>query len=132
MSPAQVSGGTRRIYNRGHDTAFEAHPLPTPTAVRSFYIYILSNASRTLYVGVTNDLVRRVWEHRQGAKPGFTAKYHVTQLVWFEETVNVAAAIAREKQIKGWKREKKIALVSATNPQWRDLAEEEGFFTSIR
>jgi putative endonuclease len=67
-----------------------------------------------------------------GAKPGFTARYHVTQLVWFEETVNVAAAIAREKQIKGWKREKKIALVSAINPQWRDLAEEEGFFTPIR
>lgn len=100
--------------------------------MRSFYVYILSNASRTLYVGVTNDLVRRVWEHRQRTGPGFTAKYHVTQLVWFEETVNIAAAIAREKQIKGWKREKKIALVSATNAQWKDLAEEEGFFTPIR
>lgn len=100
--------------------------------MRSFYIYIMSNASRTLYVGVTNDLVRRMWEHKQRTVPGFTARYHVTQLVWFEETVNVAAAIAREKQIKGWKREKKIALVSATNPEWRDLAEEEGFFTPIR
>ncbi|HEV7589538.1 MAG TPA: GIY-YIG nuclease family protein [Longimicrobium sp.] len=100
--------------------------------MRSFYVYVLSNASRTLYVGVTNDLVRRVWEHKQGSVPGFTSKYHVTQLVWFEQTINIAAAVAREKQLKGWVRAKKVALVSATNPQWRDLAEEEGFFASIR
>ena len=100
--------------------------------MRSYYIYILSNASRTLYVGVTNDLVRRVWEHKQGSVPGFTSKYHVTQLVWFEETINIAGAIAREKQLKGWLRKKKVALVSKTNPEWRDLAAEEGFFASIR
>jgi putative endonuclease len=98
----------------------------------SYYVYILSNASRTLYVGVTNDLVRRVWEHKQGSVPGFTSKYHVTQLVWFEETINIAGAIAREKQLKGWVRKKKVALVSETNPEWRDLAAEEGFFASIR
>ena len=99
--------------------------------MRSFYVYMLSNASRTLYVGVTNDLVRRVWEHKQGSVPGFTSKYHVTQLVWFEETINIAGAIAREKQLKGWLRKKKVALVSKTHPEWRDLA-EEGFFASIR
>jgi putative endonuclease len=100
--------------------------------MRSFYVYILSNASRTLYVGVTNDLVRRTWEHKQGAVPGFAAKYHVTRLVWFEETINIAAAIAREKQIKSWVRAKKVALVSATNPKWRDIAEDDGFFSPIR
>jgi putative endonuclease len=100
--------------------------------MRSYYVYILSNASRTLYVGVTNDLVRRVWEHKQGSIPGFPSKYHVTQLVWFEETINIAAAIAREKQLKSWVRKKKVALVSKTNPEWRDLAAEEGFFASIR
>src|SRR5215210_4562670 len=99
--------------------------------MRSFYVYIMSNASRTLYVGVTNDLVRRTWEHKEGAVPGFASRYHVTRLVWFEETINIAAAIAREKQIKSWVRAKKVALVSAINPQWRDIAEDEGFFASI-
>jgi putative endonuclease len=73
-----------------------------------------------------------MWEHKEKAGDGFTATYNVTQLVWFEETVNVAAAIAREKQIKGWRREKKIALVSAANPMWHDLTADEGFFRSIR
>jgi putative endonuclease len=107
-------------------------PSDPHSPMRSFYVYILSNASRTLYVGVTNDLVRRVWEHKQGSIPGFTSKYHVTQLVWFEETINIAAAVAREKQIKSWLRAKKVALVSASNPKWRDLTAEEGFFASIR
>ena len=97
-----------------------------------FYVYILSNASRTLYVGMTNDLVRRVWEHKNKAAPGFTVRYHVSQLVWFEETVNSAAAIAREKQIKGWTRAKKLELVASMNPTWRDLSADEGFFRSIR
>lgn len=83
-------------------------------------------------MGVTNDLVRRMWEHRQKTGSAFAARYNITQLVWFEQTINVAAAIAREKQIKGWTRAKKIALVSAMNPTWRDLAEDERFFTSIR
>jgi len=64
--------------------------------------------------------------------PGFTAIYNVTQLIWYEETVNVTAAIAREKEIKGWNRAKKIALISRTNPSWRDLSSGEGFFASIR
>ena len=101
-------------------------------APHTYYVYILSNASRTLYVGVTNDLVRRMWEHKQKTGSEFAARYNVTQLVWFEQTINVAAAIAREKQIKGWTRAKKIALISSMNPEWRDLSEDEGFFTSIR
>jgi putative endonuclease len=97
-----------------------------------YHVYILSNASRTLYVGVTNDLIRRVWEHQNKVIPGFTARYHVTELVWCEETGNIAAAIEREKQIKGWRRERKLALVSEANPTWRDLSADEGFFQSIR
>ncbi|HET7229385.1 MAG TPA: GIY-YIG nuclease family protein [Longimicrobium sp.] len=98
-----------------------------------FYVYILSNASRTLYTGVTNDLVRRMWEHQNKIDPrAFTSRYHVTQLVWFEETGSIVAAIEREKQIKGWTRAKKIALVNSMNPTWRDLSADEGFFRSIR
>ncbi|HYH79535.1 MAG TPA: GIY-YIG nuclease family protein [Longimicrobium sp.] len=100
--------------------------------MNSFYVYLLTNASRTLYVGVTNDLVRRVWEHKHKSVPGFTAKYNITQLVWFEETVNIAAAVAREKQIKAWVRAKEVALISRANPTWRDLSSDEGFFDAIR
>ena len=97
-----------------------------------YYVYILSNASRTLYVGVTNDLVRRVWEHKEKKTPGFTAKYNVTQLVYFEEAAHPQVAIAREKELKGWLRARKIALVSAANPTWRDLSQDEGFFSPFR
>ena len=93
-----------------------------------YYVYILSNASRTLYIGMTNDLARRVWQHKNKAVPGFTSKYHVTQLVYFEEAAHPQVAIAREKQLKSWKREKKLKLVLSVNPTWRDLAAEEGFF----
>ncbi|HEX8904921.1 MAG TPA: GIY-YIG nuclease family protein [Longimicrobiaceae bacterium] len=93
-----------------------------------FFVYVMSNVSRTLYIGVTNDLVRRVFEHKQKTKPGFTAKYNVTQLVYFEEAAHPQVAIAREKQLKGWRRSRKIELISAANPTWRDLAEDEGFF----
>lgn len=93
-----------------------------------YYIYIMSNASRILYVGVTSDLARRVYEHKQKDVPGFTARYNVTRLVYFEETANPLAAIAREKEIKGWKRARKIALIESANPKWKDLSAEEGFF----
>ena len=99
--------------------------------MRTYYVYILSNASRTLYVGVTNDLARRVWEHKQKDTPGFTAKYNVTQLVYHEATINVLAAIEREKEIKSWRRSKKVELITATNPAWRDLSEDEGFFDPL-
>ena len=94
-----------------------------------YFVYILSNASRTLYIGVTNDLVRRVYEHKQKVAPGFTARYNVTRLVYFEEAAHPQVAIAREKELKGWRRSRKLALVSEANPTWRDLAEDEGFFS---
>ena len=90
---------------------------------RHYYVYIMTNHSGTLYTGVTNDLHRRVYEHKQELVRGFTQKYKITQLVYFEETPDVKAAIAREKQIKGWLRSKKIALIESPNPQWQDLSE---------
>lgn len=97
-----------------------------------YFVYLMSNASRTLYTGVTNDIIRRVWEHKNKVTEGFTSQYHVTQLVHFEAFPSPRDAIAREKQIKGWRRSRKIALVSEANPEWRDLSEEEGFFSPVR
>jgi putative endonuclease len=77
-----------------------------------------------MYVGVTNNLERRVYEHKAKLVAGFTAKYNINQLVYFEETTDVRAAIAREKEIKKWRRERKNALVIQINPQWRDLSED--------
>ena len=94
------------------------------TTMHHFYVYIMSSPSRTLYVGMTNDLARRVYDHKHKLVAGFTARYSVNELVHFEETSDVHAAIAREKQIKGWTRAKKIALIEATNPQWQDLSAE--------
>ncbi len=76
-----------------------------------------------MYVGVTNDLERRVFEHKKKMIPGFTQKYNVNKLVYFEETRDIAAAIAREKEIKKWRREKKNNLVSSVNPEWNDLSD---------
>ena len=86
-----------------------------------YYVYLLTNRSRTLYVGMTNDLRRRLWEHRYDAGSAFTSRYKIDRLVWFEEHADVRAAIARETQIKGWTRAKKMALIVAQNPAWRDL-----------
>jgi putative endonuclease len=83
----------------------------------------MASASRVLYTGVTNDLARRVWEHKQKRVPGFSARYRVTELVYFEAFGNIRAAIAREKQIKGWLRTRKIALIESFNPKWDDLSE---------
>jgi putative endonuclease len=94
--------------------------------VSTYYVYIVASVSRTIYVGVTNDLARRMYEHRTKATDGFTAKYNVNRLVWFEGTGDVRAAIAREKQIKRYSRKKKMALIEAANPAWNDLAEELG------
>ena len=87
-----------------------------------YWVYIMANRYRTLYVGVTNDLERRVYEHKQKLTPGFTKKYDITHLVHCESTFDVTAAIAYEKQIKGWLRAKKVALIESANPSWNDLA----------
>jgi putative endonuclease len=92
---------------------------------RSYAVYLLASRPRgTLYVGVTSDLVKRVWEHKQGLVEGFTKKYRVKSLVWFEQTESIEAAIAREKQIKKWNRAWKVELIEKTNPAWRDLFPE--------
>jgi putative endonuclease len=92
--------------------------------VRDYYVYILASKSGVLYIGVTNDLGRRIFEHRQKLIPGFTGKYNVARLVYFESFGDVRDAIAREKQLKGWRRSKKVALIESSNPTWRDLSEE--------
>src|SRR3712207_3910397 len=88
-------------------------------SLRRFYVYVLSNHTRTLYVGVTNDLVRRAFEHKTKTPGRFTSRYNLTNVVYFEVTDNVRAAIVREKQLKGWTRRKKLALINSTNPEWR-------------
>jgi len=94
--------------------------------MKEYHVYIMTNASRTLYTGVTSDLRRRVWQHKAKLIPGFTAKYNIDRLVYFERTRDARGAIAREKQIKGWLRAKKVALVDSVNPHWLDLS--EGWF----
>ena len=92
---------------------------------RTYYVYILTNRyNRVLYTGVTNDLTRRVYEHKTQQSAGFTRRYSVNKLVYFETFDRAAAAIAREKQIKGGSRAKKLALINGLNPDWRDLSEE--------
>ena len=88
-----------------------------------YYVYIMASRSRTLYTGVTGNLKRRVFEHQEKLVPGFTTKYKVHRLVYFEETGDVQAAILREKQIKGWTRSKKLALINSLNPTWQDLSD---------
>ena len=89
-----------------------------------YYVYILTNHSGTLYTGVTNNLERRLDEHRRGIGSKFTAKYNIKRLVYYEVYKYVRVAIAREKQIKGWRREKKVALIEDMNPGWKDLSAE--------
>src|SRR5512139_1857732 len=97
----------------------------TANMPRQFYVYILaSKRDGTLYIGVTNDLVRRVWEHKTDAVDGFTKKYGVHQLVWYEVAETAFAAIAREKQLKKWNRAWKLRLIEKMNPDWKDLYAE--------
>ena len=92
---------------------------------KQFYVYILaSKRNGTLYIGVTNDLVRRVWEHRSDAVEGFTKKHGVHQLVWYEVAATPLAAITREKQLKKWNRAWKVRLIENMNPEWKDLYDE--------
>jgi putative endonuclease len=90
--------------------------------MRQYYVYIMTNRSRTLYTGVTNDLERRVYEHKDRIGSRFTSKYNINRLVHFEVFSDIRDAIAREKRIKGWLRAKKIALIESANPSWEDLS----------
>ena len=90
----------------------------------SYSTYIMGSRSHTLYIGVTGDLHKRIFEHKWREHDGFTAKYNCDRLVWFENYQDVTMAINREKQLKGWRREKKIALIEGTNPAWIDLSRD--------
>jgi putative endonuclease len=90
--------------------------------MKTYHVYIMASASRVLYIGVTNNLARRVSEHKEKRIPGFSARYRVSELVYFEAFGDIRVAIAREKQIKGWLRTRKIALIETLNPQWKDLS----------
>jgi len=91
-----------------------------------YFVYVMCSNSGTLYIGMTNSVYRRALEHRQGEIEGFAEKYHCTRLVYYEGFDDVRKAIDREKQLKGWVRRKKIALIESKNPRWEDLAEKWG------
>ena len=97
-----------------------------PRRERTYYTYILTSKSGTLYTGITNSVFNRVIQHRNKETPGFTSKYDINRLVYYETFSHVLNAIAREKQIKGWTRKKKIALIESMNPKWEDLAKGWG------
>jgi len=90
--------------------------------MRDYYVYVLASHSRVLYIGVTNDLRRRMQQHKCSVFPGFTRDHRVTTLVYFESTADVRVALAREKQLKRWPRRRKERLIEAGNPDWRDLS----------
>jgi putative endonuclease len=92
-------------------------------AQRFYYVYIMASISRVLYTGMTNQIVKRAWEHRHGVVDGFTKKYRVHRLVYFEQYRDVREAIQREKDIKSWNRAKKVKLIESVNPTWEDLSQ---------
>ncbi len=91
---------------------------------RAYYFYIMASYRGALYAGVTNDLTRRVYEHQHKVVEGFTKKYNATKLVYYEAADNIEAAIGRERQVKGWLRRKKVALIESVNPYWENLARD--------
>jgi putative endonuclease len=91
---------------------------------KRYFVYIMASKSRRLYIGVTNNLERRVFEHKSKAVEGFTAQYNIDRLVYFADTGDVVAAIEREKQLKGWLRARKIVLIESENPFWKDLSQD--------
>ncbi|MEJ8752234.1 GIY-YIG nuclease family protein [Lagierella sp. ICN-221743] len=93
--------------------------------MKNYYIYIMANKTNTtIYIGVTGNLIKRVWEHKNKLIKGFTTRYNVEKLVYYEETTDVNSAIAREKQLKGWTRKKKNQLIESMNPNWDDLYDD--------
>lgn len=90
--------------------------------MKKCYVYIATNKSMTLYTGMTNSLERRIFQHKSHTYEGFTSRYNISKLVYFEEYNDVRDAFAREKQIKGWVRRKKLALINSMNPEWKDLS----------
>ena len=91
---------------------------------KSYYVYILSSVKRVLYIGITSNLTKRIWEHKEGIVPGFTKRYNIKMLVYYEVYDDPENAIKREKQLKKWRREKKLKLISSKNSEWKDLYQE--------
>jgi len=91
---------------------------------KQYFVYIMTSKTGTLYTGMTNDIIRRVYEHKHKLRAGFTARYNINRLVYVETYGDVTDAIAREKQIKSWRRSKKLALIRELNPKWQDLSAE--------
>lgn len=91
---------------------------------KQYFVYILSSRNKALYIGMTNNLERRVWQHKNGQGSSHTKKYNINQLVYFEATSDVKSAISREKVLKGWKRDKKLELIRDFNPDWKDLSSD--------
>jgi putative endonuclease len=125
--PCVIQSGVCGAKNPGSEST-----MRKTSSRKSYYVYIMSSPSRTLYTGVTNDLERRVNEHKSGAFDSFTKRYRVDRLVYFQETNDINAAIAAEKQIKGISRSKKIALIEAENPTWQDLSAESNQLQSSK
>ena len=92
--------------------------------MKTYWVYILANRNRRLYLGMTSELERRLWEHRNGVRSRFASRYNMHQLVFVEDYSSANDAIARERQLKRWGRDKKIALIEQHNPEWRDLSED--------
>ena len=117
------------VLHEGEDVSF-AEVCPRHVQPRSYFVYIVASKMRVLYIGVTNNIGFRVWQHKRKQVPGFTDRYHVDRLVFFEIFGSIRAAIAREKQLKKWRREKKLKLVETKNPKWKDLS--AGWFKGWR
>ena len=92
--------------------------------MKKYYIYIMTSMSGSLYTGITSDLEKRVYQHKHKLADGFTKRYNVDRLAYYEETTDIEVALEREKEIKGWRRSKKISLIESHNPTWMDLAED--------
>ena len=116
---AAAQNDTNRVW-RVQSEAIQGDDMPRD---HQYHVYIMASRSKTLYVGVTSDLRRRMQQHKEKQVAGFTARYNIDRLVYVEATGDVNAAIFREKEIKGWTREKKIALIESVNLGWADLAE---------
>ena len=120
-SAAPIKNGAKRLVRNDKNYVYNQQNMREK---RSYYVYILASFSGTLYVGVTNDIEGRMQQHKSQTIKGFTEKYGVTRLLYYEEFDDVHMAIAREKEIKKWRREKKISLFEETNPGWEDLSKE--------
>jgi putative endonuclease len=107
-------------------TAPKAHPYPNPQMPKTYYTYIVASRAHILYIGVTSNIEQRIWQHKNKAHEGFTARYNCNRLVWFETFSNAISAITREKELKGWLRLRKVELIEETNPTWSDLSESWG------